>query len=425
MRFIIPLILLFALDLYFFQAIRTLSTDFGNRPRLLVYTIYWGFSLLIYLMMIAALEAVDVERTTRYYLGSFIMISVVSKLFGSLFLGIEDLVRLVESIIGVISQDGFALKGRRRAFSKIGLTLFSLPFISMIYGMVGNAFRMTAKEVDVWLPKLPDGWDGAVIAQVSDMHLGSLSSTTIVDRAADLINQRQVDLLLFTGDMVNAVASEAEPFVRSMANINAKLGKYSVLGNHDYGDYANWNTVNDKVANLEQLADIQARSGFRLLKNESVSVSRKGESISLLGLENWGASKHFPKYGDLEKTLSNVPVDSVKILMSHDPSHWEQQVTGKTDIDLALAGHTHGFQFGIEIPGFIKWSPVQYVYKQWAGLYERAGQFLYVNRGLGFLGYMGRVGIPAEVTFITLRKRKQAVIVNCRTASFYERSCPQ
>lgn len=404
MRFVIPLLLLFALDLYFFQAVKTLSADLTNRPRFVAYTIYWGVALLIYLIMIAALGVIEVERTTRYYLGSFIMISVVSKLFGSLFLGIEDLVRLVESVIDAFSPDGFALKGRRMAFSKIGLTLFSLPFISMIYGMVGNAFRMTTKEVDVWLAKLPDGWDGAVIAQVSDMHLGSLSTTAIVDRAAELINNRQVDLLLFTGDMVNAVASEAEPFVRSMANIKAKLGKYSVLGNHDYGDYATWNTVNDKVANLEQLADIQTRSGFRLLKNENEIITRNGDSISLLGLENWGASKHFPKYGDLEKTLANVPVDSVKILMSHDPSHWEQQVTGKTDIDLALAGHTHGFQFGIEIPGFIKWSPVQYVYKQWAGLYERGGQFLYVNRGLGFLGYMGRVGIPAEVTFITLRK---------------------
>lgn len=329
-------------------------------------------------------------------------------MFGSLFLGIEDIVRLVEWIIGWFSDDGISLKGRRSAFSKISLTLFSIPFISMIYGMVGNAFRMTAKEVEVWLPKLPEGWDGAVIAQVSDMHLGSLSSTAIVDRAAELINKRQVDLLLFTGDMVNAVASEAEPFVESMAKIKAKLGKYSVLGNHDYGDYASWDTVNDKVANLQQLEDIQARSGFRLLKNESKSVSRNGDSITLLGLENWGASKHFPKYGDLEKTSANIPAEAVKILMSHDPSHWEQQVTGKTDIDLALAGHTHGFQFGIEIPGFIKWSPVQYVYKQWAGLYEQAGQYLYVNRGLGFLGYMGRVGIPSEVTFITLRKGAKA-----------------
>jgi uncharacterized protein len=222
-----------------------------------------------------------------------------------------------------------------------------------------------------------------------------------------LINQRNVDLLLFTGDMVNAVASEAEPFVEAMSAMKANIGKFSVLGNHDYGDYAKWKTVNEKLANMEHLTSIQSRSGFDLMKNENRLVERNGDSIYLLGLENWGASKHFPKYGDLEKTMTQIPPNSVKILLSHDPSHWEQQVIGKTDIDLALAGHTHGFQFGIEIPGFIKWSPVQYIYKQWAGLYEKAGQYLYVNRGMGFLGYMGRVGIPAEVTFLTLRTGKK------------------
>lgn len=406
-RFLIPFLLIFLIDIYFFQAIRTLSSDLLSRPKLIVFGFYWGMALIIYLLMFVAIGSADLERTTRYYFGSFIMISVVSKILGSFFLGIEDLVRIGEAIAGFFIKSGFTIEGRRAAFSKLGLVLFSVPFASMLYGMVGNAWRMTSKEIDVWLPKLPDGWNGAVIAQISDLHLGSLKTTAIVDRARELINHRNVDLLLFTGDMVNAVAEEAEPFVDAMAQMKASIGKFSVLGNHDYGDYANWDSVNEKQANLQKLTDIQTKAGFNLLRNESRIVERNGESIFLLGLENWGASRHFPKYGDLKKTASNIPADSVKLLMSHDPSHWEKQVIGVTDIDLALAGHTHGFQFGIEIPGFIKWSPVQYVYKQWAGLYQKAGQYLYVNRGLGFLGYMGRIGIPSEVTFITLRKGHQ------------------
>lgn len=401
---LVPIVLVFLVDLYFFQAIRTVSVDWPDRTRMAVQGGFWLLSFLVYGLILISISPGSIEQGNRYFLLSIILISVVSKLFGSFFLLLEDLTRIAQSAFGFASGDGFSVNGRRDFVSMVGLTVFSLPFATLLYGMVARVSKMSTKNVELILPNLPLGWNGAVIAQISDLHVGSLSSPELIERASEIINKKQPDVTVLTGDLVNSEASEADDFVEALSSIKGKLGKFSILGNHDYGIYRQWGSDAEKIANDRHMEQVHADSGFDLLKNDNRRLERNGDHISILGSENWGASRHFPKFGDLKKTMRGVPEKDVKILLSHDPTHWDSEVLENTDIDLTLSGHTHGFQFGMEIPGFVKWSPVQYVYKHWSGLYEKAGQYLYVNRGLGFLGYMGRVGMTPEVTFITLRR---------------------
>lgn len=259
-------------------------------------------------------------------------------------------------------------------------------------------------SVKVPSPKIPHAFDGFKIVQLSDIHVCSFSDTTALNRAFDIVMQQKPDLILFTGDLVNNHSDETNNFTEVFSRLKAPHGVYSVLGNHDYGDYINWDSDADKKANLARLKSIQAQVGWRLLMNEHVAIEKEGEKIALLGIENWSNSDRFPKYGKMPEAHSGTEQYPFKILMSHDPSHWEAQVQPKySDIDLTLSGHTHGMQMGIEIPG-LRWSPSQYIYKQWAGLYKAGEQFLYVNRGLGFLGYPGRIGIWPEITVLELQK---------------------
>jgi predicted MPP superfamily phosphohydrolase len=239
--------------------------------------------------------------------------------------------------------------------------------------------------------------------QISDIHSGSFIFTEPVERSVRMVLDQKPDIVFFTGDLVNALAKEMEPFLKMFSKVKAPLGVYSILGNHDYGDYHHWDNPEDKHKNFEDLKKMHARLGWKLLLNEHVSIPVKDTSFNVIGVENYSASNRFPKYGDLHLATQDMPKDVLNVLLSHDPSHWHAQVTNDhPDIHLTLSGHTHGFQFGVEIPGFFKWSPVQYMYPQWAGLYEQSGQYLYVNRGLGYLGYPGRVGILPEITLITL-----------------------
>lgn len=402
---LIPFILVALIDLYFFQAIKTISIDLPDKTRWAIQCGFWALSAMIYLMIFISVSPGFINQGNRYIFFSIILISVVSKLSGSFFLLLEDITRLGQSLIGMFGGNGFSVEGRRGFISKVGLAIFSLPFATLLYGMMARVSKMATKNIELHLPNLPMGWDGAVIAQISDLHVGSLSSSDLIDRAAEIINERQPEITVLTGDLVNSEAIEADNFVDALSKIQGKLGKFSILGNHDYGIYREWGSEAEKLANDRHMEKIHADSGFDLLKNANRRLERNGDKISILGSENWGSSRHFPKFGDLKKTMKGVPETDVKILLSHDPTHWDSEVLEKTDIDLTLSGHTHGFQFGMEIPGFVKWSPVQYVYKHWSGLYEKAGQYLYVNRGLGFLGYMGRVGMTPEVTFITLRRK--------------------
>jgi predicted MPP superfamily phosphohydrolase len=274
-------------------------------------------------------------------------------------------------------------------------------FGTLIYGF-GNKYRYQVTRVPVKSSSLPEAFRGLKIVQISDIHSGSFNDKKAVQKGVEKILKEEPDLILFTGDLVNNKADEMDEYRDLFAQLRAPLGVYSVLGNHDYGDYVKWDTEEQKIANLNALKKVHADMGWRLLMNEHVVLERDGAQIALLGVENWGAKASFPKYGQLDRAYAGAEQYPFKILMSHDPSHWDAQVRKEfSDIDLMLSGHTHGMQFGVEIPGF-RWSPVQYIYNQWAGLYDDGKQKLYVNRGYGFLGYPGRVGILPEITVLEL-----------------------
>ena len=299
----------------------------------------------------------------------------------------------------------FTLPDRRRFLSLIAVGIAAIPFGALLYGMYKGKYNFKVLKYDLAFDDLPDGFDGYRITQISDIHSGSFDNRKMIEYGVDLINAQKGDVLLFTGDMVNNMTSEMLPWADLFSTLEAKDGKFSVLGNHDYGDYIPWETEKAKQQNLEDLKNLQRQMGFDLLLNEHRYLQRGEDKIALIGVENWGKGG-FKKAGDLKKAASQINADDFKILMSHDPSHWEMEVINDAyHYHLTLSGHTHGMQFGIEIPGWIKWSPVKWRYPYWAGIYKQMGQFINVNRGFGFLGYPGRVGIWPEITVITLRKK--------------------
>ena len=272
--------------------------------------------------------------------------------------------------------------------------------------MIGKYNFKVIKQV-LSFDDLPEEFDGVTITQISDIHSGSFDNPEKIQYAIDLINKQNSDIVLFTGDIVNTHATEMHPWIETFKKIhNPNLGKFSVLGNHDYGEYVSWPTKAEKQQNFEDIKDLHRQIDFKLLLNEHVKIKKGASEIALVGVENWGVK--FKQAGDLKKASEGLSKNDFKILMSHDPSHWEYEVKEHPNhYHLTLSGHTHGLQFGIEIPGVIKWSPVQYIYKQWAGLYENMGRFIYVNRGFGFHAYPGRVGIMPEITVIELKKSKK------------------
>ncbi|WP_298761507.1 metallophosphoesterase [uncultured Psychroserpens sp.] len=317
----------------------------------------------------------------------------------------EDIVRSVLGLYDkVVTKESFYMPSRRKFISQIALGLAAIPFSSLLYGMYKGKYRFRVLDYTLHFEDLPDAFDGYRITQISDIHSGSFDNREKIEYGVDLINQQQSDVIMFTGDMVNNKASEMIPWKDVFGTLKAKDGVFSVLGNHDYGDYVSWQSESDKTKNLNDLKALQKEMGYDLLLNESRFIERNGQRIALVGVENWGKGG-FKKAGDLKKASQNVSPNDFKILMSHDPSHWEEEVI-KDDYHyhLTLSGHTHGMQFGIEIPGWIKWSPVKWRYKYWAGIYQELGQYINVNRGFGYLGYPGRVGIWPEVTVITLKK---------------------
>jgi predicted MPP superfamily phosphohydrolase len=288
---------------------------------------------------------------------------------------------------------------------KTGLFIGAIPFFSLIYGMAGNAYRYQVRKLTLTFPDLPDSFEGFRIVQVSDIHTGSFLSTEPLSRAVNMINGQKPDIVFFTGDLVNYIHDEALGYVDILKKIEAVHGVLSIFGNHDYGDYYNWAKPEDKENNIKELKMIHSRLGWDLLWDEHRYVEKNGEKLGVIGVQNC-SSHRFANYGSLEKATENIDYCPVNILLSHDPSHWGKEVNKNyPKIDLTLSGHTHGMQFGVEVPGF-KWSPVQYMYKEWAGLYRENNQYLYVNRGLGFIGYPGRVGILPEITVIELSKKE-------------------
>ncbi|WP_299222841.1 metallophosphoesterase [uncultured Psychroserpens sp.] len=318
----------------------------------------------------------------------------------------EDIIRVFLGVYDKLfaTKETFYLPSRRKFISAIALGLAAIPFGSLLYGMYKGKYRFRVLDYTLHFEDLPDAFDDYKITQISDIHSGSFDNREKIEYGIDLINQQQSDVILFTGDMVNNKASEMLPWKDLFGTLTAKDGVFSVLGNHDYGDYVQWETKEAQAKNLEDLKALQKEMGYKLLLNESHFLERNNQRIALVGVENWGKGG-FKKAGDLKKAAENVNSNDFKILMSHDPSHWEAEVVNDNyHYHLTLSGHTHGMQFGIEIPGWVKWSPVKWRYKQWAGIYEELGQYLNVNRGFGYLGYPGRVGIWPEVTVITLKK---------------------
>lgn len=412
-RFLIFFVIIVLVEFYFLQALKTISIDYSPSKRKIVMWIAYSFAAINLILSMVAMFYPPPEWNSFFRLiSSAFLILLVCKLIGCSFLLIDDIIRLFRWIATWFqSAPKEAVEGahhisRLKFLSYVAVTFTVIPAVSFVYGMVRGAYKYRVHKVKVSSPNLPEAFEGFKIVQLSDMHSGSFMSTEPLVKAFNIVLEQKPDVIFFTGDLVNNEASETEPHLETYKMLKAPYGVYSTLGNHDYGDYKQWDPPSDKVVNLNKLKEVHANSGWRLLMNEHVALEKDGQKIALLGIENWGGNMRFPKYGKLADAHEGTEHYPFKILLSHDPSHWDVQVSQEEkykDIDLTLSGHTHGMQFGIEIPG-LKWSPVQYLYKHWAGLYKQDNQYLYVNRGIGFLGYPGRLGIWPEITVIELTR---------------------
>ena len=413
-RFIIFAILILLIDWYFYQAISTVLKTASAGKRNLVFYIYAGITVVSLLTVLTPLiyPYQEWNKFFKIYFFAAVAILLFSKIIGVIFLLIDDIIRLFRWIVSYLikpaasdpitaSTDGHRIS-RLTFLNYIALGITAIPFAGFIYGMVKGAFNYTIHRTRVVLPNLPPEFNGFKIVQLSDIHSGSFTSTKHIEEAVKIVLKQNADVIFFTGDLVNNEATEMKPFMNVLNKLTAPQGVFSTLGNHDYGDYVQWESPQAKHQNLVDLKNVHKELGWRLLMNEHVPLTKNGASIALIGVENWGGNLNFPKYGDLKKAHAGTENYPVKLLLSHDPSHWDKQIVPEyKDIDITFSGHTHGFQMGIEIPGF-KWSPSKYFYKEWAGLYTRDNQHIYVNRGLGFLGYPGRVGISPEITVMEL-----------------------
>ena len=409
MRWIVSILFFLIFQWYSYQAIKTFTS---NRWLLFAYFLFVIMvvgNLLFYTVVLE--RSTSNEPRLMYAIGFFISLFVFQILVTILLLG-EDIFRIPQGIYAYFSkmpdQVQF-LPQRRKLISQIAIGLAAIPFASLLYGMFRGKYNFKVLSYKLEYDDLPEAFEGFKIAQISDIHSGSFDNPKKVQYGVDLVNAQDADVVFFTGDIVNNRAEEILPWIQTFKKINAKHGVYSILGNHDYGDYSPWESPEAKKKNMEDLKKAQKKMGWELLLNESRFIEKQGQRIAILGVENWG-SGGFKKAGDLNKALSNVAAEDFKILMSHDPSHWEAEVIPHPfNIHLTLSGHTHGMQFGIEIPGWVKWSPIKWRYKQWAGIYEKLNQRLNVNRGFGYLAYPGRVGIWPEVTVITLKRAKTSI----------------
>ncbi len=415
---VIFLIILLLIDLYAFQAFRFASRGYSQIAIRWIKTIYWFISCFCFALIVFT-QFSDWHTWNIYfrtYSLALLIILITSKIVLVPFVLVDDIVRLFRWLLIKISswfkrpgpkenvQQAKTLS-RSDFIIKTGLLIGSIPFFSMIYGMAFNPYNYKIRKLRLILPDLPGSFDGFRIVQVSDIHTGSFLSTEPLARAVKIINQQKPDVVFFTGDLVNYRHEEALNYIDILKEISALHGVFSIFGNHDYGDYTKWKNIEAKENDINELRKIHGRMGWNLLWDEHHYIEQNGEKITVIGVQN--ISGHgFTSYGSIERATKNINYSPVNILLSHDPSHWRKEVINKyPNINLTLSGHTHGMQFGVEMPGF-KWSPIQYIYKEWAGMYQEKNQYLYVNRGLGFIGYPGRVGILPEITVIELKKKE-------------------
>ena len=402
-RLLFFIVLLLVVEIYAFQAVKTNVKDkwflvtYGLLSlAVLVYIVYGFFSFD---------RSVGQTKFTLFTMGLMLVV-YLPKMVLAVVLLLEDVFRIGAGVLNYFAENDNEdfLNSRRKFVSQIGLGLAAIPFFSLLYGVTIGKYNYKVFKQQIFFPDLPDAFDGFTITQISDVHSGSFDNPEKINYAIDLINEQNSDMILFTGDIVNTHAKEMHPWIATFNRIKKhEYGKFSVLGNHDYGEYVAWPSEAEKRQNFNDIKKLYGQIGFDLLLNEHTFVQKGNDRIAVVGVENWG--KNFKQAGDLEKASEALNEKDFKILMSHDPSHWDHEVKNNDkNFHLTLSGHTHGMQFGIEIPGYFKWSLAQYVYAQWAGLYEHLGRYVYVNRGFGFHAYPGRVGIMPEITVIELKK---------------------
>jgi hypothetical protein len=403
MRWIIFAVIYILLSVYGYQAVKTITKHSW------IHYLFIALALIVlgnFILKFAIASEGRVLTPSKSYAFGFLLAYLSLVLVITPILIAEDIIRLFTGVYDkyIVTKETFYLPSRRKFVSQLALGLAAIPFSALLYGMHKGKYRFRVLKYALYFEDLPESFDGYKITHISDIHSGSFDNRKKIQYGIDLINEQNSDAIMFTGDIVNNKASEMDPWKDLFGSLKAKDGVFSVLGNHDYGDYVDWDTPDAKAQNLVDLAELQKEMGYDLLLNESRFIQRDNERIALIGVENWGVGG-FKQAGDLKKATYNVEANDFKILMSHDPSHWEHEVIDDDyHYHLTLSGHTHGMQFGIEIPGWIKWSPIKWRYKYWAGIYEQKKQLINVNRGFGVLAYPGRVGIWPEVTVIELKK---------------------
>lgn len=375
--------------------------------------IYYSYLLINLLIIMNFVVQIIFKNFSVYFFYSLglVMVSVIFQISIVAILVFEDIIRLPVWLYRIFNNGTSSslseIPQRRLFISQLSILLASIPASALFFGMLRGKYNYKVIKHQLSFNRLPKDFNGFKIVHISDFHCGSFDNKEKLTCGIDLINKQKPDIILFTGDMVNNIADEILPWKSLISSLNAPYGKYAVLGNHDYGDYNSWNSDEEKIENFKKLITLQNEMGFKLLNNTSEIININQSTIDLIGVENWGSG--FKQKGNLDLALANTKANDFKILMSHDPTHWKEKVlTHKQHIDLTLSGHTHGMQFGIEIPGIIKWSPAKYRYKHWAGIYQEFNQIINVNRGFGFLAYPGRVGIYPEITLITLQTKESS-----------------
>ena len=408
--FLIIAVISFIFDWYVFSGLKTLTNEWKSQLARALVT--YGFPLLSVTVTVVFLISFGTMRGTRgmshfnEWMLSLFLAFFVTKLVFSIVLGLGDLGGFFVGLYSLVAEPGAKthFPSRRKFISELAVLLAAFPFFGFLYAIVRGKYDYKVHRQTIYFDELPEAFDGFTITQLSDIHAGSFDNEGAMQKGIDLAQSQKSDLFVFTGDLVNNHSDEIEQYIDNFSKLRSPYGQFSILGNHDYGDYVQWDSPKDKEANLDKLKLHHKDLGFRLLLNEHVEIEKGGQKIALIGIENWG--KGFKQEGDLKKAMLGVDESAFKILLSHDPTHWEEQVRyNPIDIHLTLSGHTHGAQFGVEVAG-LRWSPVQYRYLDWAGLINQKNRYLYVNRGFGFLAFSGRLGIWPEITVITLKKKK-------------------
>lgn len=405
MRIALFIFILLLIEFYTYVAFST----FSRNKYLTVFYVLATLGFYIYLgYNFYSIDRSKGQTHESMFVMSIALLIFLPKILIAFPLLLQDILRFFVGLTQKISgqETERFLPERRKFVTQIALGIAAVPFFSIIYGMAKGKYNFKVVKQTLFFDDLPDAFDGFKLTQISDIHCGSFDDPEKIQYAVDLINEQDSDLFVFTGDLVNSLADEIDPWIKILSQIKThKYGNYSILGNHDYGEYVSFKTPEEKAKNFQEIKNNHSKIGFNLLLNQNVSLQKNSEKIDLVGVENWGLK--FKKAGDLKRASEGLKPESFKILLSHDPSHWEAEVVNNPmNYGLTLSGHTHGMQFGIEIPGYFQWSPIKYLYPQWAGLYKKGKQSIYVNRGFGFHAFAGRVGINPEITVIELKKTR-------------------